>query len=121
MFFKKSVILHPGMRYQTMRHIISILLLAIYLPTVALSSIHVHHDTIDAHDDCLQCSGHFEKQHHHQHDCQYCTFLSLGYLGQAEGQSSIILPVSECCSAEIAAEAEMSRHGVSLLRAPPVA
>ncbi len=109
------------MRHQAMRHIISILLLAIYLPAVALSSVHVHHHTVDAHDDCLQCSGHFEKQHHHQYDCHYCTFLSLAYLGQAEGQSSIILPVSECCSVDIVAGTEISCHGVSLLRAPPVA
>ena len=39
------------------------------------SSLHVHHDTVDAYDDCLQCAGHIGTHHRHQQDCQYCLFL----------------------------------------------
>ena len=107
------------MRYRALQHATSILLLAIYLPTVIMSSLHVHHDTVDTHDDCLKCVGHFEKQHHHQQDCQYCNFLSLEYFSQASVQSTVPLHATDYCSADIATRTEMSRYGVSLLRAPP--
>ena len=84
-----------------------------------MSSLHVHHDTVDTHDDCLKCVGHFEKQHHHQQDCQYCNFLSLEYFSQASVQSTVPLHATNFCSADIATRTEMSHYGVSLLRAPP--
>ena len=108
------------MRYRALQHATAILLLAIYLPTVIMSSLHVHHDTLDTHDDCQQCVGHFEKQHHHQQDCQYCDFLNLDYFGQATVPATVTLHATDCCPADIPARAETSRFGVSLLRAPPV-
>ena len=63
---------------------------------VVLSSLHVHHETIDAHDDCQQCVGHIEEAHHHDHDCLYCSFLSLNYLVQGDGQTMEIIPTAEC-------------------------
>lgn len=109
------------MRHRALRHIASILLLAIYLPTMVLSSLHVHHETIDTHDDCLQCAGHFETRHHHEHDCLYCHFLDLDCLGQATAQSTFIPPATDRCTAIIAEKPVMTRVGVSLLRAPPTA
>lgn len=106
---------------QMFRHIASIVLLATYLPMVVLSSVHVHHDTIDEHDDCGQCVGHVEVAHHHDHDCLYCHFLVNDYLGQDAELSDIIRPVAENRLAEIVIRAEILCHGVSLLRAPPLA
>ncbi len=103
-----------------MRRIAPWMLLAAYLPLVVASSLHVHHETVDLHDDCLQCAGHFETQHYHQSDCQYCTFLNLSYLEQNEEQSAVLLPATEYRPAEIAERVAMLRYGVSLLRAPPV-
>lgn len=42
---------------QLLRHIVTIILLASYLPMVIISSLHVHHETIDIPDDCRQCAG----------------------------------------------------------------
>lgn len=109
------------MRHLTWRHIASIVLLATYLPTVMLSSVHVHHETQDTHDDCLQCAGHIESHHHHEHDCLFCHFLSLNYLVQAAGQSRTILPTTDRCPAFVAEQVTTTSHGVSLLRAPPTA
>lgn len=88
---------------------------------MVLSSLHVHHETIDTHDGCLQCAGHFETRHHHEHDCLYCHFLDLDCLGQATAQSTFIPPATDRSTAIIAEKPVMTRVGVSLLRAPPTA
>ncbi len=102
------------------RNIASIILLASYLPTVTLSSLHVHHETIDAHDDCQQCVGHIETAHHHDHDCPYCIFLSLNYIVQ---QTFRIVPLWEPATEPQLADVTNIGYcyGTSLLRAPPVA
>lgn len=104
-----------------LRHIVSIVLLAIYLPMTVLSSLHVHHDTIDAQDDCRQCVGHVEEAHHHDHGCLYCTFLSLNYLVQDNGQIEGIIPTAEYISTPTLVVVPQFRHGVSQMRAPPMA
>ena len=115
------VFLQREMRYPSLRYIASIVLLAIYLPTTILSSTHVHHETVDTRDDCLQCVGHFESHHHHEHDCLYCHFLGLDYLGQVVGQSVVLSATSDQRLAVVAERTEIPHYGVSLLRAPPMA
>ncbi|MBP5677635.1 MAG: hypothetical protein J6W88_03965 [Bacteroidales bacterium] len=102
------------------RRIASWILLAAYLPLVVVSSVHVHHETVDADDGCLQCTGHLEAQHQHDCDCLYCHFLSLSYLGRDDEQSTVILPVTDHRPTELTETAELFRYGVSLLRAPPI-
>ncbi len=104
-----------------LRHIAPIVLLATYLPMVALSSLHVHHDTTDAIDECQQCSGHVEAPHNHHHDCQFCNFLSLSYLVQDCGQTVDNHPATERISTPTQSILPQIRVGVVLLRAPPVA
>ena len=74
----------------------------------------------DFHDDCTQCVGHFEAQHHHECDCQYCQFLSLGYFGQDGGQPSLFSTAVDVCHGGKTEGAEMLQAGTSRLRAPPV-
>ena len=104
-----------------LRHIAPIVLLATYLSMVVSSSIHVHHETIDVHDDCLQCVGHIEEAHHHGHDCLFCNFLAQSYLVEDEGQTATILPTTERISTPTPAMVSKVRLGVAQLRAPPVA
>ena len=118
---KKYVPLQSEMRYRTLRHIASIVLLAIYLPITVLSSLHVHHETVDSHDDCLQCVGHFEARHYHEHDCLYCHFIGLYYLGESSEQSTVDLPAAERIATPTLTVALSSCHGVVSLRAPPTA
>lgn len=104
-----------------LRHIASFLLLASYLPMVMLSSLHVHHETIDAHDDCQQCVGHIEEVHHHDHDCLFCNFLVQNYLVQDEGKTAVLFPSAERISVPTVAVVKQLHHGVAQLRAPPTA
>ncbi len=104
-----------------MRHIAPFILLVSYLPMAVLSSLHVHHETVDTHDDCLQCAGHFEKAHHHDHDCLYCNFLSLDCMVQDEGQTVDLLPVTKCIASPTPTAVLQFHHGVARLRAPPAA
>ena len=103
-----------------LRYIASFVLLVSYLPMVVLSSLHVHHETIDAHDDCLQCVGHIEEGHHHEHDCLFCNFLGQSYLAQDEEQQATIFPASECICMPTQLLVKQLHHGVVQLRAPPV-
>ena len=107
------------MRQRVLRHIAPVVLLAAYLPMVILSSLHVHHETVDFRDDCLQCTGHFEGHHHHECDCQYCHFLNLSYFGQQIGQPAPIFPLINNCSTETAERTAILHRGASRLRAPP--
>jgi hypothetical protein len=106
---------------RTLRHIAPIILLASYLLGVIPTSLHVHHDTVDAHDDCRQCFGHFEKHHHHQSDCPYCHFLGQDYFGQAWGQASLLFPTADRYPITTEEKAAETCHGVAMLRAPPMA
>lgn len=107
------------MNLRTLRHIASILLLAAYLPMVMLSSLHVHHDTVDTHDNCLQCAGHFESHHHHQHDCPYCNLLAQYYFGQQPAQYGTFSPSAERELPATAGTPCTQCVGEVMLRAPP--
>ena len=118
---RKSSIFAARKMNRFLRHIAPIVLLATYLPMVVLSSLHVHHETIDAHDDCQQCVGHIETAHHHDHDCLFCNFLAQSYLVEDGGQTATILPATERISLLTPAMVSQLRLGVAQLRAPPVA
>ena len=102
-----------------LRHIASITLLAVYMPMALLSSLHVHHDTVDLEDSCNRCAGHFESQHHHQSDCLYCKFLSESCLSQTTAQSNDLLPVARTLIFTASDPCMQVCCGISPLRAPP--
>lgn len=82
---------------------------------VLFSSLHTHHETVDTHDNCLQCAGHFETHHNHQHDCLFCNFLSLYYHGQPSEQPRFILPSAETALPLIAGNVNTHCAGVARL------
>ena len=102
-----------------LRHIAPFALLASYLPMMVLSSLHVHHDTIDAQDECLHCTGHFEKAHHHDHDCLFCEFLGASYYSQESELTAVQFPATECVPMPTLDMVMHLHYGVSQLRAPP--
>ncbi|MBP5546633.1 MAG: hypothetical protein J6X59_05075 [Bacteroidales bacterium] len=93
------------------RRIASWILLVAYLPLVVMSSLHVHHETVDTKDVCSHCAGHIEDQHHHESNCQYCHFLNLSYLGQQTGQSTPIFITINDCPTDNAECTETIRYG----------
>ena len=117
--FEKVCIFAIRKMNRLLRNIAPFLLLASYLPMVVSSSLHVHHETIDVHDDCPYCTGHIETAHHHDHDCLFCNFLAQSYLVEEGGQTATILPAAECFSTPTQTIAKQFHHGVAQLRAPP--
>lgn len=113
------------MTRRTFRHIASIVLLAAYLPMVVLSSLHIHHETIDNVENCADCAnhvahpGHIDTMHHHQSDCQYCLFLSLNYDVQAAEQSMAPYPMLEVVAPMSSSPMLPIHHGVPHSHAPP--
>lgn len=109
------------MVHRNLRHIATYVLLMAYVPMMIASSIHIHHDTVDAPDNCGRCSGHVERQHQHQPDCQCCHFFHLHYMVPPFMRlATPPLPV-----ATIATPAQpllvAVGHGIAPLRAPPAA
>lgn len=71
------------MNIKTKRQIASKVLLAVLLPMLLLSSLHIHSVELSAAgEECTncvqhQCGGHIAQQAHTLHDCVLCQFLSL--------------------------------------------
>ncbi len=67
------------------RKIASRILLAIFLPMLMLSSVHVHKTTIAPDTECAQCvhhqcHGHLTQQWGGSHPCLLCQFLTLSFV-----------------------------------------
>jgi hypothetical protein len=68
------------------RHIASVVLLAVFLPMLLLSSLHVHPEAHLEDGDCKECvhhvphAGHFTSGTSCSFDCVLCQFLSLPFL-----------------------------------------
>ncbi len=83
------------MNTRTRRHIASWLLLAVFVPMLVLSSVHVHPATpLDA-DECAECLTHHCGGHIGQHAvafhaCVLCQFLTLSFPAAAVAASAVI-------------------------------
>ena len=68
------------------RHIASWLLLAVFVPMLLLSSLHVHEGVADYSVECVDCAshtphaGHFSGSVLHVDTCVLCQFLTFSYL-----------------------------------------
>ncbi len=107
------------------RQISAWLLLAVFLPMLALSSVHVHrHAEASATQcaDCLahSCSGHLVVLDDPLGQCVLCQFLSLPYVAAAT-IAVIIYPDQHYKLSIVSSAAVLLRTcGVPSLRAPPV-
>jgi hypothetical protein len=74
------------MKMMAKRHIASMVLLAVFLPMLLLSSFHIHPEIHLEEDECEACvhhqphAGHFGNQTFCSFDCVLCQFLSLPFL-----------------------------------------
>lgn len=107
------------------RQICAWLLLAVFLPMVALSSVHVHRHadaSVTQCADCLthSCPGHLVVLDDHLGQCVFCQFLSLPYVA-ASVIAVIIYPDQHYKLSIVSSTAVLLRAcGVPSLRAPPV-
>ncbi|WP_036928435.1 hypothetical protein [Prevotella sp. MA2016] len=112
------------MDVKTKRHMASWLLLAVFVPMVLISSLHVHSNTTlfgDECNECIQhhCHGHIAQQTMSVHECVLCQFLTLPMLVAA---FVAIVLFDKTCKTQIAHHQSIVYIGVcgiTTLRAPP--
>ena len=78
----------PKMKQELRRHIASWLLLAVFVPMLVLSSVHIHDEVETITTECADCvhhncHGHIAAMTTWAHDCVLCQFLTLTMLTAA--------------------------------------
>jgi len=107
------------------RHIASWLLLAVFVPMVALSSLHVHEEHAAAAmaecADCVHhsCHGHLSQTASWVHDCVLCQFLTLTMLTAAAVAVTVYIHVCKKYHAQSLCGRYAAYCGVIDTRGPP--
>lgn len=110
---------------KTRRYIASWVLLAVFLPMLVLSSLHVHGSGVTASAtecaDCVHhsCHGHMIAMSHWTHDCVLCQFLTLTFLTTETLCLIIINKVAGVRIGALKCSACVAHSGIVGLRAPP--
>ena len=114
-----------GVKLDNRRHITSWLLLAVFVPMLLLSSLHVHESGVGTAEtectDCVHnsCHGHLTQMASWTHDCVLCQFLSLTFV--AFGVACLII-INKVVTLIIDAQrrnVSVAHVGIVGLRAPP--
>jgi len=112
------------MNVTTKRQFASRLLLAVFLPMLLLSALHLHQPSASALTSCTECvqhhcSGHLAQQSGCVHDCVLCQFLTLPLLAVVGVTLLIYNNVSKILFAQRQGFSLPCVCGTPLLRAPP--
>lgn len=110
----------------TKRHIASWVLLAVYLPMLLLSSLHIHETSMDGATECAecvkhQCHGHLIQLSDGVHQCVLCQILTLSYVASATGALLYVQPNRSILSTRYCQVLCPKNQVVLSLRAPPAA
>ena len=106
------------------RQICAWLMLAFFLPMLALSSVHVHHHadvSVTECADCLNhsCTGHLTILDDPLHQCVLCQFLTLSYVAAAS-IAVIVYTQSLHKRCKLSPDAvRLCTYGIPSFRAPP--
>ncbi|MBR4645431.1 MAG: hypothetical protein IKO73_09860 [Bacteroidaceae bacterium] len=78
------------MSLERKRYIASWILLVVFLPTLLLSSLHIHYESETYEESCTecvhhQCHGHLSQLSDSMHHCVLCQFLTLTFVAGAVG------------------------------------
>ncbi len=111
------------MNLQKKRHIASWMLLAVFVPMLLLSSLHVH-DAASADDDCTECvlhrcHGHILQSSTAMHDCVLCQLLTLPLVLAPVIGIAAFSHFKKEHTARNAGTIRPSLCGIPTLRAPP--
>ena len=106
------------------RQIAAFVMLAVFLPILLLSSLHVHESTENAevtHVDCLHnhCGGHLTQTTVHMDDCVLCQFLTLTMLTAAAMAVMLFIHVYKKYHAQPWCGHHAACCGVIVTRGPP--
>ena len=122
-FPAKFVLLHP-VNAKTRRRIASRILLAVYIPTLLLLSLHVHHQRMAEAIDCYQCAhhqphaGHITALQDAMHDCLLCQLGGQSFVAAGEESVAVVTP-AEACPAAYGLQVQAGVTQCLRLRGPP--
>ncbi|UKK52357.1 hypothetical protein [Prevotella sp. E2-28] len=117
--------MEQNVKLENRRHIASVLLLAVIVPMLLLSSLHIHEDNatvaVTECTDCLHhsCHGHITQTVSWTHDCVLCQFLTLTFV--AVGAVTLII-LNKVVNVKNDAQQRnvcIAYYGTVGLRAPP--
>ena len=108
----------------TKRHIASWVLLAVYLPMLLISSLHIHETSVEAERACTecvqhQCHGHLSQLSDGMHQCVLCQFLTLTCVAGVAGTIACHLTPRNIFHAARSQAILPTACGFISLRAPP--
>lgn len=108
----------------TKRHIASWVLLAVYLPMLLLSSLHIHRIKRFYEVECAacvqhQCHGHLVQLSEGMHQCVLCQILTLTYVATTESVLHCYHPQQKAVYACYRQTPCLTYTGFTSLRAPP--
>ena len=106
------------------QQIASWLLLAVFVPMLLLSSVHIHETGETIATECVDCEhhschGHMTVTPHWAHDCVLCQFLTLPMLAAIMMAVTIYVHVCKKCSAQSLCDCHTSCCGAIVTRGPP--
>ena len=112
------------MKIANKRHIASWLLLAVFVPMLVLSSVHIHEtgETIATEcADCMHhsCHGHMTATPYWAHDCVLCQFLTLTMLAAAVMAVTVYVHVCKTSYAQPLCGFRSDSCGTNVTRGPP--
>ena len=106
------------------RHIASWMLLAVYVPMLVFSSLHIHESHASTDTECAecvahQCHGHIGQTDSSSDDCVLCQFLSLTFTAAATAVVSFIFNVSRIINVPLSCAVCGTTWGNIVTRGPP--
>lgn len=118
-----TVILHLIMLH-IKRHISVWVLLAVFVPMLILSSLHVHHGSLMADEECAECvhhhcDGHITQGDNAIHHCVLCQFLSITFYAAAIAAVLFYSNTVKTTYARQQSNVSLACRGFVSLRAPP--
>ena len=106
------------------RHIASWVMLAVFVPMLILSSIHVHDNTKLFEDNCSECVQHHCHGHLGEltttiHSCVLCQFLTLSFVAAAVAMTVSLRRICKTQYAQRQCHVSLDACGIPSFRAPP--
>ena len=106
------------------RHIASWLLLAVFVPMLILSSVHVHESSELLEENCSgcvqhKCHGHLAELPTTIHSCVLCQFLTMSFV---VATVATVVPLRRLCKTQYAqrqCDISLDACGIPSFRAPP--
>ena len=124
---QKNLITFAAVNLTTKRHLASWLLLAVFLPMLVFSSLHVHEGAVSqAEKECTDCThhnchGHLTQTATWAHDCVLCQFLTLTMLTAAAAAVTVYIHVCKLSYSQPLCSHHAACCGNIVTRGPPSA